>query len=206
VKRTLCLIATLTLLVLPDLFGADKRARTEDGKDMILRDDGTWHYVEEAKKDKKTSDAYKGKRGTFALYLTPGVWKKSEKPSNPVVEVEFIHKDGDVVAMVIAERISIPLTTLKTAAIEYVRRVDKEAKILEEGKRTVNGSEVLFLTINAKAQGIPFTYMYYLYSGEEGSIQIITFTSQNLFKEYRPDMEAFLNGFEVIKKEINKIK
>jgi len=47
--------------------------------------------------------------------------------------------------MVIAERIGIPLATLKEAVIGNIRKADKEAKILKEEKRTVNGTEVLFL-------------------------------------------------------------
>jgi hypothetical protein len=132
--------------------------------------------------------------------LAPGVWKKASKPSHDHAEVEFRHKDGDAMAMIIAERISIPLATLKRAVIGNVRKLDGDAKIVAEEKRMVNGTEVLFLTVNASVQGIPFTYMYYLYSGDAGSIQLMTFTGQNLFKEYRPDMEAFLNGFEITKK------
>lgn len=188
-------------LVSTSLFGADKRAKTEDGKDVILRDDGTWSYVDQAKKDKKAKEVYKGKRGGFIISMTPGGWKKIKEPSSPATEVEFKHKDGDVIALVVAERLSIPLETLKTAVVGNLRKRDKDAKIREEKKRTVNGTEVIFMTVDAKVQGIPLTYMYYLYSGEAGSIQIITATGQNLFKEYRADMEAFMNGFEIVKKK-----
>jgi hypothetical protein len=70
----------------PGLFAADKRAKTEDGKDVILRDDGTWYYVDQAKKDKEAKEIYKGKRGTFILSMAPGVWRKSEEHSSPVTQ------------------------------------------------------------------------------------------------------------------------
>jgi hypothetical protein len=180
--------------------GADVRAKTEDGKDVILHDDGTWTYAEFAKKDKRASERYVGKHGTFALSMVPGVWKKSEKPSNPVAEAEFTHKEGDAMAMVIAERIAVPPAQLKQTVVQNIRNADPQAKILKEEKKTVNGTDVQFLTLNAKVQGIPFTYMYCLYTGDAGTIQIMTFTGQNLFNEYKQDMEAMLNGFEVIKK------
>lgn len=44
------------------------------------------------------------------------------------------------------------------------------------------------------------TFYGYYYSGDEGSIQIVTWTGQNLFKEMKPELDAFLNGFEIIKK------
>ena len=144
--------------------------------------------------------SYTGKHGTFTLTLKPGVWRKNPKPTVPISEVEFVHKDGDAMAMVVAERIQIPLATLRRAVVSRIQDQDKDAKVVEEEKRTVNGSPVLFLTINAKVQGIAFTYVYYLYSGKEGAIQVIAFTGQNLFKDFRPDLEEFLNGFELVKK------
>jgi hypothetical protein len=203
-KSAGCLAILVCTFISSGLSGDDKRAKTEDGREVILKDDGTWYYVGAARKDKKASEIYQGKRGTFVLALVPGVWKKAEKTSNAVAEAEFRHKDGDAMAMVIAERLSIPLATLKEIVMRNIRKVDKEAKIVEEEKRTVNGNDVLFLTINAKVQGIPFTYMYYLYSGDAGTIQLLTFTGQNLFKEYKQDMEAFLNGFETVKRETAK--
>src|SRR4051812_27330727 len=101
---------------------ADIRAKTADGREVVLKDDGTWTFVTatEAEKDASSSvkdkDAtltYEGKHKTFALYSKPGTWVKAEKPSNPSAEVMFIHTDGDIYAMVIAERISIPLEALK---------------------------------------------------------------------------------------------
>jgi hypothetical protein len=44
-------------------------------------------------------------------------------------------------------------------------------------------------------QGIKFVYLGYYYSDKHGSIQFITYTSKNLLKDYRADMETLLNGF-----------
>ena len=89
--------------------------RSRRGKEVILRDDGTWFFLEEPPKEKATEKAarsgrdgqaevsklaYEGKRGNFALYVTPKVWKKSENPNNPVAELEFVDPDNDAYAMV----------------------------------------------------------------------------------------------------------
>src|SRR5271157_2927166 len=166
------------------LVGADRKAKTEDGKEVILRDDGTWVYADVVKNDKKEGQEpkkefkkpvnaklqYKGKRGTLALYLVPGVWEKMENPLSPAAEVGFRYKDGDVYAIVIAERIMVPLETLKQFALTNARRLDDKARIIKEEKRTVNGNEVLCLILNAKPQGVPMTYYNYYYSGKEGAI------------------------------------
>jgi hypothetical protein len=210
--RKLLFLAAMACI--PALLGADRRARTEDGKEVILRDDGTWIFANEPTKDSekaekkpdvfvkspKSTVAYKGKRGTFSLSLVPNVWKKSEKPSNAVAEVEFVDSDNDAYAMVIAERISIPLEVLKNAAIQNMRAVDNDAAVVKEEKRVVNGKPVLAMIMNVKTQGAAFTFYSYYYTGDEGSFQVVTWTGQNLFKELQPELEEFLNGFEITKK------
>ena len=55
------------------------------------------------------------------------------------------------------------------------------------------------MQMGGTAKGIPFVFLGYYYSGKEGSIQVITFTADNLFDEYRKEFEEFLNGFEIAK-------
>ena len=210
--RKLLFLAAMACI--PAFLGADRRAKTEDGREVILRDDGTWIFADQAPKgtenvkkeagvfvkSPKSTQAYKGKRGTFAMSLVPNVWKKSEKPSNAVAEVEFVDNENDAYAMVIAERISIPLEALKNAAVQNMRAVDNDAAIVKEEKRVVNGKPVLAMIMNVKTQGAAFTFYSYYYTGDEGSFQVVTWTGQNLFKELQPELEEFLNGFEILKK------
>jgi len=199
--RIVLLMVTATVFGASTLIAEDKRATTADGKVVILKDDGTWSYAAEYKRDKKATLAYSGKRKTFAVYLVPNTWKKLDKVDNDAAEVGFIHKEGDIVSLIIAERLEIPLATLKKAAIENARMADRNAKIVHEEKRTVNGKEMLCLTIEAEINDVPFTFFGYYYSGDEGSFQILTWTGRKLFKEAKPEMEEFLNGFEIIKKQ-----
>jgi hypothetical protein len=194
---------------------AQIRARTEDGREVILRKDGTWSFANEPAKDRKSStkvprqytkpkeavEQYRGKRGTFALWLVPGVWTQM-KPGNDIVEAQFRHKDGaEALVMVIAERLTMSRDALKNFVIANVRKADPNAKVVKEETRTVNGKEVLCMTTEANLQGIAFTYYGYYYTGKAGTVQVITFTGQNLFADYKSDMEAFLNGLEIIEKK-----
>ncbi len=154
----------------------------------------------EVTKDKRATEVYRGKHGTFTLSRLPGVWVKSDKPAVAGPEAQFVHKDGDVMALVTTDRINMPFPALRKQVVDTVRREDKEARVLEEEKRTVNGSEVLFLRVNAKPKGVPFTFLYYLYSGDTGTIVLSTWTGQDLFKAYRSEMETLLNGLEIVKK------
>src|SRR5262245_61635170 len=119
----------------------------------------------EFKKDEKAVSQYTGKRGKFALWLGPGEWKQRSAAAVEDAEVTFVHKDGDLYGVVIAERITILLFGLKRAAFERVRGIDAQAKLLKEEKRIVNGKEVLSLVINATVEDTPVTYYNYYYSG-----------------------------------------
>ena len=189
------------------------KAKTEDGRDVILNADGTWSFVEASTKNamkagsrdfKKAAGSvmqYKGKRGMFAMSLVPGSWKQSEQPNNPDAEVEFVYKEGDAYGMIIAERISIPVESLKKIALDKMRTLDKKAKLVLDEKRMVNGKEVHARIVTAETEGVPITLYAYYSCGPQGSIQVVCFTGQNLFDEMKPELEKFLNGFEILDKK-----
>ncbi len=197
-------------LMFPSAPNLDQRARTEDGRVVILRDDGTWVYAEEMKETRGEAAAlkvyskspnarkqYQGRRGTFALYLEPGVWLELNEQINPDAEVSFRHRDGDTLVMVIAERLQIPLQTLKQIAIDNAKAGSDRVEVVSEEMRMVNGNEILCLKMNLETQGIQFTFYNYYYSGPEGAIQVVTWTGSNLFREFEQDMSNLLNGFVV---------
>jgi hypothetical protein len=70
-------------------------------------------------------------------------------------------------------------------------------RLVEEQRRRVNGANVLLMRLDGKTNGVAFTYLGYYYTGPAGSVQVLTYTGQNLFAEYRPDFEDFLNGFRL---------
>ena len=183
-------------------WGQEVRAVTEDGKQVILRADGTWSFAKPLQQDEaKPQLAYVGKRGTFILDLVPGKWRRIQTDPNSDAEVAYALRDGDVFGQIIAERIEIPLQSLKKIVLANMQQAAADAKLVQEEKRTVNGKEVQCLTIDATVDGIPLTYHCYLLSCKEGTFQVMTWTGRNLFGEAKPDMEAFLNGFRVDEKK-----
>ena len=67
-------------------------------------------------------------------------------------------------------------------------------KIIKEEYRTINGVKVIMMQMPGTIQGIKFTYYSYYYSNSNGSVQFLTYTSQNLFETYKKKMEDLLNG------------
>lgn len=201
-RAALSTLLIAALATLPPSLAEDIRARTADGRDVVLKDDGTWSFVDApgAGPDKDAETAYEGKRKTFALRLKPGAWIQEEKPDNPDAEVMFEHKDGDVYGAVIFERTAIPVNALKKIALANMTEGDGHPKILREETRKVDGVDTIRLTVEVDVDEVPLTFHNAYYSGPAGSIQVLTWTGRNLFDEMKPEMEKFLDGLVVLKK------
>jgi hypothetical protein len=133
-------------------------------------------------------------KGKAWLSFDPKKWKEA---SSEAGRREFHHVNGDGYALVISERIQIPTEQLRAIALANAREAAGDVTVVEEQRRRVNGADLLLLRMEGHIKGIPFTYLGYYYGGSSGTIQLITYTGQNLFDEYRQDFENFLNGLRV---------
>lgn len=183
-------------------------AITEDGRKVLLLSDGTWvfkpekptssHAPEEGTVPDSAKAFLKGGRDSYVVYYDETRWKKSD--ADGVAEFELDHKNGDGYALIIYERIPIPLENLKNIALENAREAAPQVRIVEEKKKIVNGHEVLLLRMDGVIEGVPFTYLGYYASGNWGTVQFVTYTATVLLPEYREDFIQLLNGLN-IKKE-----
>lgn len=200
----------LLLIFLPSFFCAfaQQVALTDTGLEVILYEDGTWEYKdsEEAeateipvnkKKITKHDDAsflLKSNSFDVGFWINPKEWTFKKSTDNPEAEYELQLKSGDLYGMIISEKIEIPLESLKMIAVENGRSVAPDLKIVKEEYRTVNGLKVLLLQMDGTTQGIKFSYYGYYYSNENGTVQFITYTSQNLMNKSIKTCEKLLNG------------
>jgi hypothetical protein len=193
---------------------AQTNAVTSNGDEVILYNNGTWKYVDKttAAANKidtskmvftKNTDAtflMKSNVTSIGVHLNPKKWSfKKAESDEEAAEYSLQLKGKDAYAMVLTERIEIPLENLKGIALENAKAVSPDVKIVKEEYRVVNGVTVLCLQMNGTAQGIKFSYMGYYYSFEKGTVQFVTYTAQSLMKDYINDLEDLLNGFVVIK-------
>jgi hypothetical protein len=208
-KKMKKVILLTFLLVIINLVQAQQKAVTETGEEVILHQDGTWQYENEqelVKSDIQTSSRKfeKDKESTFLLksgkidvgfYLNPKLWSFKKATDNPEAEYELQLKEGDLYGMIVTEKVEIPLETLRSIALENARDASPDIKIIKEEYRIVNGVRILFIQLKGTTQGIKFSYYGYYYSSSRGTVQFITYTSQNLLDSYIPDCENLLNGF-----------
>lgn len=202
------ILTILFILAFATLCFADKKAVTETGEEVILHDNGTWEKVlKSSKKDDSTSTNKelfnKNDDATFQLkstvnnatiYINPKKWSFAKSKRGNAVEYELQMTDSDLRAMLVTERIEVPLENLAQLALENARKVSPDIYFVTREYRIVNGKKVIMAQMNGTVSGIKFTYLGYYYSDEKGSTQIVTYTSQNLFPEYREEAEKFLNG------------
>jgi hypothetical protein len=204
-NTTLLLLCLLTI----NLTQAQQKAVTETGDEVILFDDGTWEFQNEDKlidkktptnstifkKDEESTFLLKSSRLNIGVYLNPKIWSFKKATDNLAAEYELQLKDGDLYGMVITDKVEIPFETLKLIALENGQAAAPDLKIVKEEYRIVNGLKVLLLQLNGTIQGIKFSYYGYYYSNTNGTVQILTYTSQSLLDSYKPESEKLLNGF-----------
>ena len=208
-KIVFVLISLFIIASVSTAYGKSIRAKTQDGRTVILHADGTWQYLKKeapaapgAPGDNKTDTPQRASkkvsdpRGMVELWYAPAKWSAYPKPErlSPDASFALVHKTKDAYALGIIERISMPLETLKKIALDNARNVAPDAEVVLDEERQINGNTAAIMGITGTIDGIPFRYHSYYWTGEKGSVQVITYTSQNLFAEYHDDFDNLLNG------------
>jgi hypothetical protein len=203
-KITIVLINFL----LVSLSQAQTKAVTETGEEVILFNGGTWKYQNEDeievkeipansnkfKKNKESTFLIKSNNLNVGIYINPKKWSFKKVTDNSDAEYKLKFKDGDLYGMVITEKVEIPIESFKSIAIENGKKIVPDLKIVKEEYRIVNGIKVLLLQMDGTTKGIKVSYYGYYFSSINGTIQFVTYTSQNLMDSYRPESEKLLNG------------
>jgi hypothetical protein len=201
-------ILTGLILISVQFLTAQISAVTETGDEVFLYEDGTWKYLndsiienaeipvneKEFLKSKKSTFLVKSKKLNVGIWINPKNWSFTKGIENDAFEYQFRKKGDDLYAMLISEKMQIPIETLKGVAVENAKSAAPDIKIIKEEYRNVNGIKVLMLQMSGTLQGLRFTYYGYYYSNSNGTIQLITYTAENLFPNYLEDIEEFLNG------------
>lgn len=204
-------IVLTLLLVCWQLVGyAQIKAVTETGEEVMLNKDGTWKYVsgnvqpswttrldtQSFTRDKSSTFLVKGKNVKYGVWIDPRKWSfKLETEAGSPREYMFTLKNEDLYCMVIPEKMVAPLDALTEAAYINAKKTAPDAQIVLEEYRNVNGNLVKMVKMTGTVSGIKLIFLGYYYSGKVGSIQLVCYTSEPLFDEYKSQMDIILNGF-----------
>lgn len=202
-------ILIFLLLTIPvQLLKAQINAVTETGDEVVLYENRTWRYLKDSlntkveiplnkaqfEKHRKSTFLVKSKNLNIGVWINPKIWSFEKAAETSAAELKFKKKGDDLYAMLVSEKMEIPIETLKNVALNNAKKVSPDVKIITEEYRVVNGIKVLMMQMGGTIQGTKFRYYGYYYSNSSGSIQLIAYTGENLFDTYKKDIEQFLNG------------
>lgn len=191
---------------------AQMLAVTSEGDSVLLYSDGTWAFLDTSElieevipvnpelyvKSEKSKDSYTGISKTFSVYFNEKVWERT-KPErlNELAELAFKMTLSDAYGILIYERMEATSETLTEVAVLQARKVVDALDIVSKEYRTVNGKQMIALQMTGIVKGLKIQYLNYYYSGPEGSIQFLTFTTDDEIDRVKPQMEELLNGLVI---------
>lgn len=194
------LVAALVLALCCALSGLaqDIRATTEDGRKVVLRSDGTWVFAQTAQASgtgvpPAATERFVSRKKFYSLSYNPAKWH-AEKGDHGDAELFLEHESGEAYAMVIAERVEMTLDGLREMALANAKEAAPDLKVIADEIHEINGTKGRLLQLNGTVNGAPITYYGYYWTGKSGTLQVVTFTGQNLFTEFRSDMAEVLSG------------
>jgi len=193
------------------------KALTESGREVVLYENGTWKYLNDSlntnaddstelklnpKAFFKTAAAtflVKSKVFNVGVSIDPAKWKfhKPEK-GDEAIEYQFTSKSSDLFAMMLTEKTDIPLSSMANIALINAKKASVDARIVHQEYRMVNDKKVLCLELHGTVQNIKFVFMGYYYTNDNGTLQLVGYTTEKLFEKDKKEMEELLNGLTVI--------
>lgn len=132
---------------------------------------------------------------SFSINIDPSQWTldTSELPTDS----EFQFNGDSVWFTVIAEEAELSYEYMEAQILRNMQEVDANAVISETGFREVNGKRMLWARAEAEAEGINFTFYYHIYTGAEGTVQLVGWATKNVFERKIPDLEEVYASFIV---------
>jgi hypothetical protein len=188
---------------------AQINAITSSGDEVMLHENGTWEYARDVEieekqeiklnpkkfsRNKKSNFLVKSKKVNIGVYIDSKIWSFEKAAHHDSAELQFKKREDDLYGMLITEKLSIPLETLRGIALENGKSAAPDLKVVKEEYRKVNGIKVLMMQMEGTIQGLKFTYYGYYYSNENGTIQLLLYTGTNLVDDYLEEIALLLNG------------
>ena len=213
------LFLILCFLVISNISKSQIKALTENGKEVLLFEDGTWTYSKDssdstnASKDflvlnnhlfvKSTGATFLVKSQIFnvGIFMNPSKWTFSthrDNEKNP--EYRFSLKSGEGYAVMVTEKTQIEIESLRKIALMNAEKVSADFKETSAEYRMVNGKKMICLRFQGTVQGIKINYIGYYYSNPNGTVQLLCYSSKQYFDSVQTELERFLNGLVEIEK------
>ncbi len=133
----------------------------------------------------------------YSLSYDPAEWTFTKSTDGSASEYDFENSNGSVFGQVIAEELELDMDTLEETVLANAQAADPKAEITSSTDKMVNGKNVRVLEMKATIEGLNFVYYGYYYTGAEGTLQVMTWTTSNLSDKYRADADVVLGTLKI---------
>lgn len=151
-----------------------------------------------------SDSVYKSQSGLLTHKYNAQKWEIMDRKINQFGEASFAFKTGDAFALIVTEKTPVPFKNLETVIFMNARMADEAALMLRNEIIKVNSIYVKSLSIKGSFKGISFISEYYVFSSAAGTVQIVVFSPENQYNEFRKDYEDFLNGAFFTDEKLNR--
>lgn len=168
---------------------------THDGREVLLESDGSWKFSNAKKYTKSllATRSIESRIVPFKISYNPAQW--TCKLGEDYQEYLFTLKnDNECGALLIPEVLSLPWDMSKDLLIQAATSAGGELNMRVEEDRIVNGIPIKYFVYDLNDEGFEFTYMVYVYAGENATVQFAGYSSKNDFPKYKNTLEDLLNG------------
>jgi hypothetical protein len=193
-------VVSLSCLV-GQLYAADIRAVTEDGRAVVLSTNGRWKYDQTQISSSKKSPPYiyQSRMKIAKVMIDPVAWV----PATPVAANEpsfrkvFTHRTKPIVGMVIADETPSSNSGLKAAIIANARNAGAEPVLVSESTKELGGKTVGSIRYSALLNGTEFFYSTDYFANQDGNVQITCLSSKIHFEKYESDCAMFIGSLRL---------
>jgi protein TonB len=125
-------------------------------------------------------------------------WVPVKTKATEKYDVALDHVADNVQAVVITQSGSAAAASLADLAILCARKRDPNSVLTAVENRVVNGHELVCITYESTVKAELMTFYGYLYSEDQGTVEVIGMAPQKLFPTYRAEITELLNGLEIL--------
>jgi TonB family protein len=113
-------------------------------------------------------------------------------------DVALDHVTDNMQVVVITQSGSALLSSLADFALQNARKSDPNSMITAVENRVVNRHELVCVTYESTLKAGPMTFYGYLYSEDQGTVEVIAMAPSDFFQNYRAELTELLNGLEIL--------
>lgn len=132
----------------------------------------------------------------FTISFNEQQWEVQSENFSEAAELSLIGQD-DTFIQIISEGAELTYDYMEEFIFEYLKDVDTNSQIIGKGFREVNDINMLWLQVQSEIDGLKVIYYYHVYTGTQGTVQIMGWTTANLMDRRTDLIDDFVSGFRL---------